>query len=301
MSRDGVAADDGDERAADGGLSGVRHGLPRRAGYAGLLFGAPRQVRYSCRGDGHGAHFGRALHVSRRQGAHPAESGRGPHERVGGGGAPRERHGDRGHETAGDVLLQPAEGVSGVFRAARDENPVVVGLLEETAPDDGRRGGVDARQRQIQALYGVRPRTGGRRRGLLVHVRRPAGWRTGRGAHGHFLCEHGERPPEPRRRTARRNVVRRDPRGGPHAVERRPFAHPRRGRHGGAADRVLYGAVPCADPPESPERCQRGIPADGAFGRGGGYRRRTLYGLLAVGHLPQRAPAADAGLSRAAG
>lgn len=194
MPRDGIAADDGDERAADGGLSGVRHGLPRRASHAGLLFGAPRQVRYSCRGCGHGAHFGRALHVSRRQGAHPAESGRGPHERVGGGGAPRERHGDRGHETAGDVLLQPAEGVSGVFRAARDENPVVVGLLEETAPDDGRRGGVDARQRQIQALYGVRPRTGGRRRGLLVHVRRPAGWRTGRGAHGHFLCEHGERP-----------------------------------------------------------------------------------------------------------
>lgn len=35
---------------------------------------------------------------------------------------------------------------------------------------------------------------------------------------------------------------------------------------------------------------------------GGGrrYRRRALYGLLAVGHLPQRAPAADAGLSRAA-
>lgn len=194
MPRDGIAADDGDERAADGGLSGVRHGLPRRAGHAGLLFGAPRQVRYSCRGCGHAAHLGRALHVSRRQGAHPAESGRGPHERVGGGGAPRERHGDRGHETAGDVLLQPAEGVSGVFRAARDENPVVVGLLEETAPDDGRRGGVDARQRQIQALYGVRPRTGGRRRGLLVHVRRPAGWRTGRGAHGHFLCEHGERP-----------------------------------------------------------------------------------------------------------
>ena len=84
-------------------------------------------------------------------------------------------------------------------------------------------------------------------------------------------------------RTARRNIVRRDPRGGPHAVERRPFAHPRRGRHGGAADRVLYGAVPCADPPEPPERCQRGIPADGAFGRGGGYRRRTLHGLFAVG------------------
>ena len=48
---------------------------------------------------------GRALHLSRRQGAHPAESGRRAYERVGRDGAPRERDGDRGHETAGDVLL----------------------------------------------------------------------------------------------------------------------------------------------------------------------------------------------------
>lgn len=31
----GVAADDGDDRTADGGLQGVRHSLPRRAGHAG--------------------------------------------------------------------------------------------------------------------------------------------------------------------------------------------------------------------------------------------------------------------------
>ena len=57
--------------------------------------------------------------------------------------------GDRGHEVAGDVLLQCAEGFPGVLRAARFENSFGFGLLEETACNDGRGGGVDPGQREV--------------------------------------------------------------------------------------------------------------------------------------------------------
>ena len=60
---------------------------------------------------------------------------------------------------------------------------------------------------------------------------------------------------------------------------------------------LLYGALPCADPPQRAERRQRRIPRDGERRNPHG-RGQPLYGLLAVGYLPQPAPAADAGLPR---
>ena len=81
--------------------------------------------------------------------AYPVESGRGAYQRVGRNGAPGERHGDRGHEVAGDVLLQCAEGFPGVLRAARFEDSECRRLLEEAAEDDGSGGRVDAGQREI--------------------------------------------------------------------------------------------------------------------------------------------------------
>lgn len=62
---------------------------------------------------------------------------------------PGERHGDRGHEAAGDVLLQCAEGFPGVLRAARFEDSECRRLLEEATEDDGSGGGVDAGQREV--------------------------------------------------------------------------------------------------------------------------------------------------------
>ena len=60
-----------------------------------------------------------------------------------------ESHGDRGHEAAGDVLLQCAEGIPGLFCFAGIENSFGFGLLEETACNDGCGGRVDPGQREV--------------------------------------------------------------------------------------------------------------------------------------------------------
>ena len=83
------------------------------------------------------------------EGHNPVESGRGAYERERRDGSPGERHGDRGHEAAGDVLLQCAEGFPGVLRAARFEDSECRRLLEEATEDDGSGGGVDAGQREV--------------------------------------------------------------------------------------------------------------------------------------------------------
>ena len=149
VPRAGRAADDGHDGPSDGGLPGVRHVVQGRKGLPGLLLGLSGQVRRPCRGHGHGAYLGGTLHVPRRRRAYPVESGRGAYQRVGRNGAPGERHGDRGHEVAGDVLLQCAEGFPGVLRAARFEDSECRRLLEEATEDDGRGGGVDAGQREV--------------------------------------------------------------------------------------------------------------------------------------------------------
>ena len=85
----------------------------------------------------------------RRRRAYPVESGRGAYERERRDGSPGERHGDRGHEAAGDVLLQCAEGIPGLFCFAGIENSFGFGLLEETACNDGCGGRVDPGQREV--------------------------------------------------------------------------------------------------------------------------------------------------------
>ena len=89
------------------------------------------------------------LHLPGGARAYPVKSGRGAYERERRDGSPGERHGDRGYEVAGDVLLQCAEGFPGVLRAARFEDSECRRLLEEAAEDDGRGGRVDAGQREV--------------------------------------------------------------------------------------------------------------------------------------------------------
>ena len=295
MPRAGLAAGNADGGCAGRRLPQLRQRIYRPDGLAGLLFEPADQVRYPHRGDGYAAHVGRALYLSGGYGTYSVKPGRGAYQRVGSLGAPRERHRGRGHETAGHVLLQPAGGVPGLFRDARLETPRGHRVLEETTPETGRRSRVGQGCRQLQALYAIRQGHCRRRRRRVVLLRHAAG-RAGRGAHGRFVRVGRERPPEPRSRAAGA-LVRRHSRGRTPHVERRLGAHPRRGRYRSAEEGLLYGALPCADPPQRAERRQRRIPRDGErrdpHGRG-----QPLYGLLAVGYLPQPAPAADAGLPR---
>ena len=155
MPRDGLPAADGHLGPARCGLPQLRQHLFARDGLAGLLLQLPGQVRHPGRGIGHAAQRRDALHLPGRREPHPAQPGRGSDQRVGRLRTPRERYGNRGDEAAGHLLLQSAGGLPDLLRHACQQASRGGRLLEDAAPEAGRRGRVGQGQRSLQALYAL--------------------------------------------------------------------------------------------------------------------------------------------------
>lgn len=74
------------------------------------------------------------------------------------------------------------------------KTPSSSGYWKKQRPMTGRRGGVDADNGRYKLYTEYGRELAGDDVGYWFTFDDLAGWRTGRGAHGHFLCEHGERP-----------------------------------------------------------------------------------------------------------
>ena len=140
---------------------------------------------------------GRTIHLSGGYGPYIVEPRRGAHQRRVvprcGASAPLEIEGSK---LLGTFCYNPQKvfpvyfvlrvsstpSASGYWKKQRP----MTGVEAEWTPDNGE---------STKPLYAVRPRALGRRRGLLVHVRRPARGRGEvEGADGHFVCQHRQRP-----------------------------------------------------------------------------------------------------------